>query len=455
MKARWRAHWLQSAASCGILVAAALAFPNLGFANGRTIGPTSTITAANSAALGFSMASATQSDGSTIVVIGAPQSNNGAGAAYVFVELSGSGWSTLPTSFATLTATTPVVGSGFGDSVAINNTGTILVGAPGTSSTSGAVYEFTPGNLGWSLTTSQSTTPTLTGSTGEMFGISVGVSNNLGSSASPKITAVVGADNLTVSSQTDAGAAYVYTDSSTGWSTTPAVITDPGVTANDLFGNSVAITSDGGTVLIGASGSTSNAGQAYVYTGSGSSWTKAATLFVSGTIDFGTSVAIGGTTSGGATAVIGAPGNASSPGAAYVFASSSTTGWNTTPAADLTTGTNGDFLGTSVAISGDGNTIAVGAPDAPSTSSPTPALYEFDAPSNGKHAGNWSANNIRSDTYQISNTGSTYFGDSAAVVIDSSGTAWIFGGAPGIPPITSSLPIPNPVPPGAAYVFTQ
>jgi FG-GAP repeat len=83
---------------------------------------------------------------------------------------------------------------------------------------------------------------------------------------------------------------------------------------NDFFGNSVAIS--GSTALVGAPHKNSETGAAYVFTGSGSIWSRQAELSASDTSDgFGWSMALAMP-----TAVVGAPdGKHLETGAAYVF----------------------------------------------------------------------------------------------------------------------------------------
>ena len=62
-------------------------------------------------------------------------------------------------------------------------------------------------------------------------------------------TAVVGAPNTS----SDAGAAYIYEKSASGWPTTPTfTLTDPAATSGDEFGFSVAVAVTGTTVVVGA-----------------------------------------------------------------------------------------------------------------------------------------------------------------------------------------------------------
>ncbi len=74
-------------------------------------------------------------------------------------------------------------------------------------------------------------------------------------------------------------------------------LTATGGASNDYFGQSVAI--DGDTCVIGASGTNSYTGSAYVFTKSGGSWSQVAELTATGGADgnyFGQSVAIDGDT---------------------------------------------------------------------------------------------------------------------------------------------------------------
>lgn len=73
----------------------------------------------------------------------------------------------------------------------------------------------------------------------------------------------------------------------------------------------------GSTAVVGAYGNHSDTGAAYVFTDSGGTWSRRAKLTASdGTAgdQFGDSVALAGS-----TAVVSAPGQNSSTGAAYVF----------------------------------------------------------------------------------------------------------------------------------------
>jgi hypothetical protein len=153
------------------------------------------------------------------------------------------------------------------------------------------------------------------------------------------------------------GAAWVYTRSGSTWTQEGSKLTGAGETGNGYFGQSVALSADGNTALIGGQYDNGSVGAAWVFTRSGSTWTaQGAKLTGSGW--FGYSVAL---SADGNTALIGGNKDNGGIGAAWVFTRSGST-W-TQEGAKLTgagaTGTTGNF-GTSVALSADGNTALIG-----------------------------------------------------------------------------------------------
>jgi FG-GAP repeat len=141
-----------------------------------------------------------------------------------------------------------------------------------------------------------------------------------------------------------------------------AVLTSSDGVVNDDFGASVAISADGSTAVIGApQHGSEQTGSAYIFVRRGGSWTQAAELTASdGTrrAMFGSSVAIDGD---GDTVVVGAPSQQDNMGAVYVFTRQRTT-WTQTAELAPSDLVVGDTFGTSVAVSADGGTTAVGAP---------------------------------------------------------------------------------------------
>jgi hypothetical protein len=232
---------------------------------------------------------------------------------------------------------------------------------------------------------------------GDVFGFAVAVSGDTivigAQTEDSSATGVNGnaADNIA----TNAGAAYVFVRSGTTW-TQQAYLKASNTNGFDSFGDSVAI--DGDTIVVGASwedsaatgvngneasNSVTDAGAAYVFVRSGTTWSQQAYLKAShnagtlGTDEFGFSVDISGDTivvgsqyeDSSATGVNGDATNNSAAGqgsgAACVFVRSGTT-WTQQAYLKASNTGAGDEFGWSVSISGD--TIVVGGPDEDSNS---------------------------------------------------------------------------------------
>jgi uncharacterized protein (TIGR03437 family) len=223
-----------------------------------------------------------------------------------------------------------------GQSVAIAGN-TAVVGAPSEGALTGAAYVFVLSGVTW---IQQAKLTASDGASGDQFGSSVSLFGT---------TAVIGAPGNSAQ-----GAAYVFTTTGFTW-TQQAKLTASDGAAGDQFGISVAVS--GPTAVVGASGSASNQGAAYIFTLAGTTWSQQAKLTASDAASgdqFGGSVSLSAT-----TAVAGAIGKSGGQGAVYVFINSGT---NWTQQAKLTAsdGASGDEFGFSVAVSGD--TVLAGAP---------------------------------------------------------------------------------------------
>ena len=259
------------------------------------------------------------------------------GAAYVFVEIDGA-WSQQ----AELTAPDGLWSNKFGSSVAISGS-TVVVGAPwdtvGSNYQQGAAYVFVESGGVWSQ---QAELTASDGAAEHFFGTSVAVDGG---------TAVVGAPPNWSGGSTPPGAAYVFVQSGTMWGQQAELTGSDG---DGRFGWSVGV--DGSTAVVGDSSQEA----VYVFAASGGTWSQQAKMSASDGVagdNFGSSVAIGGT-----TAVVGAPWHHvanSASGAAYVFVASGGT-WSQQAEVSASDGVAGDEFGTSVAV--DGDTIVVGAP---------------------------------------------------------------------------------------------
>ena len=150
------------------------------------------------------------------------------------------------------------------------------------------------------------------------------------------------------------------------------------VSTPDCFGYSLA--ASGSTLVVGDPRTWCAGGTdaVYVYTGSGSSWTQRAEVDspASGAA-FGTSVAISGT-----SLVVGAPlqtiGSNTEQGAAYLYTGSGSS-WSETATFIAADGTTADELGSAVTTTG--STVAVGAPDKYFGYGVYGAVYFFNGPS--------------------------------------------------------------------------
>jgi hypothetical protein len=149
----------------------------------------------------------------------------------------------------------------------------------------------------------------------------------------------------------------VFVRSGSSWSRQQELIAADG-TDNDYFGISVTLSSDGSTALIAADEASNTPGAAYVFVRSGSSWSQQQKLTASDRgsgDDFGASMAL---SSDGSTALIGASGQY---GEAYVFVRSGSS-WSQQQELTTTDDAGFDLFGSSVALSSDGNTALIGAP---------------------------------------------------------------------------------------------
>jgi hypothetical protein len=266
---------------------------------------------------------------------------------------------------AELSASNGAEGDQLGYSVAVSGS-TIVAGAPfhkvGTNLYQGAAYVFTPRSGKWANMTQTAELTASDGAEQDSLGYSVAISGD---------TIVAGAPYHEVGSNTRQGAAYVFTMPAGGWvsSTQTAELTASDGAGDDQLGSAVAIAEN--TVVAGAPfhkvGSDTNQGAAYVFTAPPGGWAntdQTAELTASDGAEndqLGYAVAIAEN-----TVVAGAPhhmvGSNTSQGAAYVFTMPAG-GWeNTTQTAELTAsdGASDDQLGSAVAIAE--NTVVAGAP---------------------------------------------------------------------------------------------
>ena len=297
----------------------------------------------------------------------------------------------------------------FGFSVALSGDGTTLaVGACNEDSSatgvngdqtdnsatdSGAVYIFSHNGSVWNQ---QAYIKTSNNDAGDLLGCynTIALSNDGNTLAVSAIwedssaTGVNGdqADN----SVTDSGAVYIFTRNGTDWSQQAYIKASNTGEVTDLFGMSVALSSDGNTLAVGtvyedssATGingdqtdnSATDSGAVYIFSRNGTIWGQQAYIKASNTEEgdyFGGSVAL---SSDGNTLVVGAVGEDSSAtgvngdqtdnlailsGAVYIFKRTGTL-WAQLAYIKASNPDYDDIFGSSVALSDDANTLAVGA----------------------------------------------------------------------------------------------
>jgi hypothetical protein len=352
----------------------------------------------------FGSSVAVSSDGS-IMVVGAPRASD-QGRAYVFVK-NGATW----TQQQELNSSDPGV-TQFGTSIAISPDGnTLVVGATDGNSNmglggNGNAFVFAKNGPTW---TQQAELSAPDGATLDLFGASVAASDS---------TVVVGAPQTKVGSNNQQGTAYVFVPSGGTWILQQELTASDGAGSNQ-FGGSVAVSGDGSTafvsggiavyVFLGNGGTwiqqqelTSSIGSVggylavsgdgstvvtdgfggFVFVGNGASWTQQAELITAdarGLGGFGSPVAISGD---GSTVLAGSIfadiGNVS-VGKAYVLANNGGT-WTQQQELFPSDGLNLNnySFGDSVAVSGNGSTMLVGANDEEAGGSGTAgAAYVF------------------------------------------------------------------------------
>lgn len=343
----------------------------------------------------------------------------GAGAAFVFTRRSGA-WSQQAYLKASNTAQAAqfamdiVAGSyvrdpaRFGSNVSLSADGKLLaVGAPGEASNAtgingnqqntsaaraGAVYVFAQAADSWRQQTYLKASNTFQGA---QFGASVALAADgrtlaVGAWGERSAATGINADQTDVSLSV-AGAAYVFArNGDSPWMQQAYVKTsNPGEL--DQFGYSVALSAEGDTLAVGAIGESSNAtginsapgvrsliraGAAYVFTRSAGNWSQQAYIKATNTqVDawFGSSLALsadGGTLAVGAMAEASsgvgfntnqADASAGGAGAVYLFQRGGNA-WSQKAYMKASNTDAGDMFGSSVSLSIDGKTLAVGAP---------------------------------------------------------------------------------------------
>ena len=377
----------------------------------------------------FGDAVALSGDGNTLAVGGRAESSAAAGingnqtdasaprsgAVYVFAR-QGDRW--LQQAY--VKASNPSINDEFGSLVALSADGNTLavsayfedsraIGVNGDQADnsmeqSGAVYVFARTGTVWSQQAYLKASNTGEPEDGDQFGFSLALSddgNTLAAGAISEDSVDVRINgNQADNSASSAGAVYVFVRAGTRWSQQAYIKSSSpnAADANDLFGYSVGLSADGNTLAVGSydeAGSSNvingpednnapGTGAVFVFTRSGTSWSRQAYLKAStqdradslgawvAISDDGNTVAAGAPdedslTTGINTVETGHSGRIGtlddiSVGAAYVFVRSGAT-WSQQASFKASNSGIEDWFGVRLALSGDGNTLAVSAPN--------------------------------------------------------------------------------------------
>ena len=248
------------------------------------------------------------------------------------------------------TTLNPTGGTGLGATFAISADGTTaIVGSPLDNSQNGYAYVFVRNNGTWSLQASK-LAPSGVGETFGHFGSSVSLSADGN-------TAVIGA------SGGGNGGAWIFTRSGGTWTEGPKLF-GTGYAGIPGEGSAVALSEDANTAFLCAAGDNFATGACWVFTRSGNTWTQQGQKLtgsggVGPFVSFGQSLAL---SADGSTAIVGANGDTNSTGAAWIFVRSGNA-WiqqgDKLVGTGATAKANQSF---SVAISSDGNTAILGRP---------------------------------------------------------------------------------------------
>ena len=308
------------------------------------------------------MSVALSADGNTAIV-GGPGANNAdrdrpasigpAGAAWVFTR-SGGVWRQQ----AKLVGATSEYGGGLwsqGASVGVSADGnTAIVGGPSDNRTTGAAWVFARSGDAWTQQGSK-----LVGSGAGKPPLPPGQGMSVAVSADGT-TAIVGGWGTE--------AAWVFARSGSVWAQQGKKLIGTGAVGNARQGTSVALSADGNTAIVGGGSDNGKTGAAWVFTRSGGVWTQQGKKLVGsdsvGSARQGTSVAL---SADGNTAIVGGPGDnpwdrsvpfgLGAAGAAWMFTRSG--GVWTQQNKLVGTGAVAR-LGTSIALTADGNVAIVG-----------------------------------------------------------------------------------------------
>jgi hypothetical protein len=283
-------------------------------------------------------------DGNTAIV-GGPKDNGGLGAAWIW-RRSGGIWTQMGTK---LIGAGAVGSAEQGTSVSLSADGnTAIVGAYLDNNQTGAAWIWTRSGGGWNQQGPKLVGTGAVGTAVQGYSVSLSADGN---------TAIVGgsSDNNVV------GAAWVWTRSGGVWSQQgPKLVGFDGLGLTRQ-GQSVSLSADGNTAIVGGRGDGNFLGAVWVWTRNGGFWSQQGPKLVGsgalGAAEQGFSLSL---SADGNTAIVGGVDDSGFVGAAWIWSRSGGV-WSQQGNKLVGAGAVGNtWQGISVSISGDGNTAMVG-----------------------------------------------------------------------------------------------
>jgi hypothetical protein len=285
-------------------------------------------------------------DGNTAIV-GASKDSSNRGASWIYIR-TGNTWTQQGNK---LVGTGYIGNSKQGESVGLSADGnTAIVCGSGDNNSIGASWIFTRTGTTW------------TQQGNKLVGTSyVGGSIYQGSSVSLSAdgnTAIVGGSG----DSNGRGASWIFTRTGTTWTQQGNKLVGTGSVGQSRQGNSVCLSADGNTAIVGGFIDSSGRGASWIFTRIGNSWTQQGNKLVGtgfvGNSNQGRSVSL---SANGNTAIVGGSSDLSSVGASWVFIRIGNI-WTQQGNKLVGTGYVGSYIyqGTSVSLSADGNTAIVG-----------------------------------------------------------------------------------------------
>jgi hypothetical protein len=285
-------------------------------------------------------------DGSTAIV-GGPLDGSAHGAAWVYTRTGGV-WTQQGSK---LFGTGAVSSARQGASVGLSADGnTAISGGIADSGFIGAAWVFTRSGGVWAQQGSKLVGTGNSGFSNQGASVSLSADGN---------TAIMGGSG----DSSSRGAAWIFTRAGETWTQQGGKLFGTGAIGTSAQGNSVCLSADGNTAIVGGWHDNAGVGAAWIFTRTGGIWTQQGSKLIDNVAAAPTSQGFSVSLSGdGNTAIIGGPGNSGGAGAAWIYTRTGGV-WTQQGGGHVGTGATGAAQqGSSVSISADGNTAIVGGP---------------------------------------------------------------------------------------------